>query len=448
MIPDVMNVGTNEIINTARLRQYLSSVGSPFANGADICTCYSMNSQVLGDLPYTTVSNPDNPAPWYDPDVPDSAGFLGLLPLSIEGLDEFPVTREVTAAVSGSGSIGPQRVQPRVITVTALVLGISCCGVEYGLHWLAEALQGCNGGACAGDCMTMYSCCPSQGLTAASYNARYRRTYRRVALTDGPRVTARNGRGTCGDACSTGMCSNDADVVTVEFTLTAGMPWAWTDPIPLLDIDLPASLSPDCVTWCPPGSLDPDCVGVSCIYADCPAPADNCVDPNCTAVDLPTFTNVVSTSCSCSPLAVERNCYTIDLSTRPQWASDVPVITVRAGTDELRNLTITLYQRAPGQEALSCSQLADANRCSPYAVWFISYIPPGGGIVLDGQIDRATLECGGDCQAARNVFGLNGSPAQFPYLDCAEYCLCVETDVLNPPGPNSHLSMSVSGRGL
>src|SRR5262249_36861937 len=151
-------------------------------------------------------------APWYDPDVPESADFAGLMVLSVDGLDDYPVRRSTTAAVSGGASIGPARAQPRTLTVTGILLGATCCAVDYGLHWLGEALVGCTEGNCDGDCLTLYNCCPGQAMTATDFNAAHRRTLRRAALVSGPTPTARTG-----DGCAAGTCQLGADIVTVEF---------------------------------------------------------------------------------------------------------------------------------------------------------------------------------------------------------------------------------------
>ena len=40
--------------------------------------------------------------------------------------------------------------------MTALVLGSTCCGVDYGLRWLGEVLQGWGTGGCDSDCLAVY----------------------------------------------------------------------------------------------------------------------------------------------------------------------------------------------------------------------------------------------------------------------------------------------------
>lgn len=440
MLNDYMAVGGVEVVNHARLRAYLDTVGSPLTSGADICACDSLTAEVLDQLPYTTPDDPDNPAPWWDPDVPESAQFAGFLALSIDGVDDSPMRRTVTNSVIGGGAIGPARALPRTMTVTGILLGATCCAVEYGLHWLSEALQGCSGSACGGDCVSMYKCCPGEDMPADEFNSRHRRTFRRVALVDGPTVTARAGSG----SCAAGQCDMGADIVTVEFVLVAASPWAWTDTVPLLAVAPPVDDSDTCVTWCLSGTTDAACAG-ACQYAECLDPESLCTNPQCGAPTPPEPS--APDTCFCLPLATERACYDLDLSHLPQWSVSVPQITVRAGLHDLRNVTITLYEKTDEQALLTCDEVADFNRCSPHSVFHVQFVPAGGALTIDGQVGRAVVECGGGCESSPDVHGAGGGPPAFRALDCASYCLCVTTDVSNPPAGNALVSLGVSGRG-
>ncbi|WP_405893679.1 hypothetical protein OG272_15605 [Streptomyces sp. NBC_00104] len=429
-------LGGVEVANHARLETYLTSVGSPLTSASG-CSCPTFDAELVGDLPYSTPE--EDGAPWYDPDVPESEDFAGLMVLSVEGLDERPVRRAVTNAVTGGGSIGPARVMPRTITVTGLLLGATCCAVDYGLHWLGEVLEGCTSGQCDGDCLTLYNCCPGEDMDVETFNARHRRSIRRVALVSGPTVTARHG-----DGCTAGECSVGADIVTVEFVLTAGTPWLWTDPIPVMEVAPPVDDGTECITWCLHGSSEPGCEG-GCRLAACPDPTASCSDPACLPPSPPVPT--APDTCFCVPLAVERDCYEMDLSDRPGWSVDVPMITVRAGSSDLRNLTISFYERQPGDAALTCEEIAGRSRCAPHSVYVIKYVPAGGALTLDGQTGRALVECGGVCESSADVYGREGAPPVFTAFTCASYCVCIESDVANPPSSDAVVTVSVSGRG-
>ncbi|MGW2100349.1 hypothetical protein ACWCPX_22125 [Streptomyces olivaceoviridis] len=442
MLVDYVTVGGVEVVNHARLRQYLRTVGSPLTSGADICGCETLTSKVLDPdgLPYTTPDDPLTPAEWYDPDAPESVEFAGVLLLSIDGIDDYPVERSVSTAVTGGGSIGPARVQPRQMTFTAILLGSTCCGVEYGLQFLKAALQGCTGSQCGGDCVEMYACCPGEEMTREEFNAAHRRTFRRVALTSGPKVTGRNGDG----SCAGGTCSMGADIIQVEWTMTAASPFAYTDPVELLDVGLPTDTDGECIQWCvhPPGGAA--CTG--CRLAACVDAEDSCADPSCASAAPPVPSAPVT--CFCNALAVNEAVYEIDLSGRPGWMDDVAQITVYAGSTDLRRLTISLFQRTSADEGLTCEEVAEKKRCEPYAQWTVSYLAAGSELLLDGQTGRAAVYCGGECAPATTVFGRDGAPPSWPVLDCAEYCLLLETDSFEPPAADTRLSLAVSGRAL
>ena len=445
MLNDFASVGDIEVWNTARLGAYLTNVGSPFTSGGQVCSCDELTPTVLG-LPYETYQTPAlDDAPWYDPDYPVSSEYLGFLPLSVSGVDQNPRGRSVSNAVGGGGVFGPVRSLPRTITVTGVIVGASCCGAEYGLHFLSEVLSGCTGDACDGDCFVMYACCPDgETLTADQFNAKYRRTFRRTALVSGPTVVQRQGNG----SCAAGGCAAGGDLITVEFVLVAANPWAWTDTMPLLDVDFPQPL-PDapCIDWCvmDPVTLTGGCDADECLFGVC-TDDSACTDP-LQAVPAPPQPTTPLTS-FCVPIGTESACYDIDLSDRPEWSGDAPMITIEAGSDELRNIRILLFAK-PAGTLLSCDAIADTNRCDPVAEFVITYVPAGGVLVLDGQVGKALLICNDECQTSTNVYGdQNGGPVRFPELGCAEYCLCVEVDNNFPPAADASLSFGVSGRGL
>ncbi|MCM1964828.1 hypothetical protein [Streptomyces sp. G1] len=444
MFSDYLAFGGVEIANSTRLNAYLGpdGVGSPLTSfGA--CVCPTLSAEVLDDEPYTNPA--DDMAPWYDPDVPASAEFAGFMVLSVEGLDENPVRRTYTTAVTGGASIGPRRVQPRVITVTGILLGSTCCGVEYGLHWLGEALAGCTDGACDGDCLITFSCCPGEDdLTPEEFNDQYRRTVRRVALVDGPRVLDRQGTG-----CKAGECTLGADIIRVEFVLVAGTPWLWTDTMPVLEVPAAPDVEDECPTFCivdRGGEPGDGCDGC-CRLGSCPDPVLSSTDAAC-QLPTPPPSPQAPDSCYCLPLAATRVCYEIDLTDRPDWSVDVPMIIVRAGILPVTRMTISFYERTSAHEGLTCDEISDSDRCDAHSVYQVQHVPAGTALTIDGQIERAVVECGDVCETSPYVFGQNGAPPTFKPLDCATYCVCIETDSDNPPGSDALVTIGLSGRGL
>jgi hypothetical protein len=444
MLQDYAEIGGVEVWNMARLSAYLKNVGSPFDTGAAVCSCDTLTRAVIDNDPtapaYDTPAT--DPAPWYDVDVPDSAKFLGFMPISVDGLDDNPRARTVTNAVGGGGVFGPVRALPRTITVTGLLIGASCCGADYGMHWLTEALAGCADTACGGDCATFYQCCPEATETPAQFNARRRRTLRDVALVAGPTVTDRVGGSSCGGTCGGG------EIIQVEFTLVAASPWFWTDPTPVLDVPIPAGGSGDCVDWCVRGSGGAhDCAPSECLFQACVSDSSACSDPLRTPVTPPQ--PQLPTTSFCIPFAPEVACYTLDLTARPGWSADVPMITINSGSSELRNLRIVFYEKPANASGLTCDEVANTNRCNTAEDFVITYMPANSTITIDGQTGKATLDCRGTCVSASTVYGdQDGGPLNIKDLDGCQYCICLESDNLHVSAPDASVSISVTGRGL
>ncbi|MFI0934568.1 hypothetical protein ACH4RG_22960 [Streptomyces sp. NPDC021019] len=479
MLEWYLDLGGTEIANHARLAAYLESVGSPLSS-VSACGCDTFDAALVGDEPY--VSPAVDGAPWYDPDVPESAEFAGLMVLSVEGLDSNPRARTVTAAVTGGAALGPSRVLARTITVTALLLGSSCCGVDYGLNWLGQALEGCTGAGCGGDCMTLFNCCPGAVTTPEAFAARHRRTLRRVALVDGPNVIARRGDG-C--ASGSGCQSSGADLLTVEFVLVAASPWMWTDQVRVLEAPVPTDDGTECIVWCihqpgaeppappvclepgeacPPGSVvaeltDGACdvawpaleehrlapCEKACRFAPCPDEEALCSDPGCRTPTPPV--PPLPDTCACTALAVHQEYYSLDLATSPMWFGQAPTITVFAGSRDLRRVTVTFYERTADMVGMTCEEVAEYARCSPHSVYEIAFVPAGGTVTVDGQTGRATVECSGTCESAPDVYGRGGGPLSVQLLTCDRYCVEIAADALVPAAEDATVAISVSGRG-
>jgi hypothetical protein len=80
--------------------------------------------------------------------------------------------------------------------------------------------------------------------------------------------------------------------------------------------------------------------------------------------------------------------------------------------------------------------------------FYVTYIPASSAVTFDGRTGFATTECRGQCENSTTAYGdQNGGPVQFRELGCAMYCLCIETDTMNPPAADAAVSVTVAGRG-
>lgn len=410
-------LGGVEITNDCRVTAYARNGLKPSTMTVRDCCCADLD-RMLGDAPYRR-PDLDQGVPWVDPNEPDSYDFGGLLVTSVTGLDGAQVERAVIDRIGDGAVIGRRRLRPRTIVVSGLLLGSTCCGVDYGLRWLASALQGslqCGSGGCGGDDLEYLTCCPEiceDSPDFVSYEAcaaPHFRTLREVALTSGPDVTGRIG-GNC-------SCCPGCPAYEVQFTLTSGRPHALRQAVTVADA----------VTWDPDGPESP-CVtwvvGDDCPDDDgCPEPDPCPLDPNCPTVTVPTLPTPIN-PCACEPFTRRRLCVDVPQTAAPIWADSVPVITINAGSQDLRGVRIRFYPNPLGRpfdELDACGFCAELN---------VSYLPASATITLDGTRRQAVVQCPGraDTPAGSIVSGPSGGPLVWPVLECGvPYLVCLEAD--------------------
>lgn len=170
----------------------------PFRTENLACYCRTIDTG-----PY---QSPDfDEAPWWDPDVPESADFLGLL----AEIRLAPIAkRQVGRRQWGGANIGPVVSAPRVVQVRGPMFAASAAGMAYGERWLAQVLAGSSMG-CAGDVLTVLPACPPDDETDGSSALR---ELADIGIIDGPTFTPAGSNAEC-------------RVEDVAFQLVAGMPW-------------------------------------------------------------------------------------------------------------------------------------------------------------------------------------------------------------------------------
>lgn len=231
--------GGQEIANEARTISYLANRQTPTnpdgvpgvsdrwrVNITPCCPCPVLFTDSAGGV--LEYLRPDlDGAPWYDPDVPASAEFLGLLVTGIDGLESV-VTRAVVDRGSAPGGawLGVERLGPRPVTVKGTLVATTCVGLDYGRRWLAHTLANDPCDACDTYALELRTSCPTAITPPASDEGL--KTLYGVGLTDGPKRS--------GQVDEHGPC----DLLDVEFTLTAGEPWLYECPIVALPRTTPA----------------------------------------------------------------------------------------------------------------------------------------------------------------------------------------------------------------
>lgn len=401
------------------------------------CGCCTNLPDALGEH-YSTPAG--DAQPWIDASDPDSADFAGLLITDITGLDFAPFSRTVIDNSAGGAILGRGRYGPRTIVVTGVLIGATCCAVGYGMRWLASMLRGsCDttsaASRCAGDDLEYYTCCPevcedAPGFTSfAACFAPYKRTLHRVALTDGPEIVSTQGTG-CG-------CCESCPVQTIQFTLTAGEPYAYSDPMVIAQGVPLAPSDSVCPIWVkvPPGTA---CSNVG----PCADPPDCTLDPDCPQPVAPPSIPIVANPCSCSPLNISTVCADVPPNSISATAEGVPIIQIFAGMTALRNVVITIYTNPQGLPP------ASLDPCSACAQVTVAYIPPSGTLTLDGTVRKATITCPGSSPTPANtLIGSGFRPFTWPTLDCGNvrYTICVQASTVSV-SPDTAFSLRIVQR--
>lgn len=396
------------------------------------CSCPKL-PQMLGDV--DGYSRPElDDAPWYDPNRSESAEFGGLLITSIDGLDSAPVSRSITDRIGDGAVIGRRRVGARTITVTGLLIGSTCCGIDYGMTWLSSALRGsvncAAAGGCAGDDLEYLVCCPdcdcAEVTDIPDCAADSFRTMRDVACTREPQITGR-----VGGYCS---CCASCPAATVQFQLTAGRPHALLPAVTVVDgatWDPDADDSATCVTWDP----DPDCESTD--DAGCVTDSATCMDEALASIGcgttLPPELPIPTNDCVCEPLTRTRTCVAIPSSVQtPIWSDVVLDLEITAGPNVLRGLRVRFYPNP-----INLPSIDDLDECGFCAEINVSIIPAEATLRIDGSMRRVTVTCigGEEAPAGAAVSGSNGGPYLWPVLDCGvPYIACFEADAATVDG--------------
>ena len=391
MLADYMDLAGVEIVNSARAAVYARARGVP----VECDPCPDLPA-ALGDMPY--VDPATDGAPWYDPAVRESAGVLGVLGLGVAGFDSSPISREPTQLVGDGAVIGAARRQHRELAYTVLLIAAEECALSYGLEWLASALQGSACGGCSGDELCVFSCCPVDG-------ERELRHLYDVGVLDGPEVT------------ETQYLGSGAVLATVTFSLAAGTPWIYREPL---------ATGQEGDGWVPLGSgdlvgpVDPDQV-----YERCLEPAPCAEDPMCPPPPLPPAPPAPASPCYSRGLGTfRRSRISVSPLSQPQWLETVPVLEVRAGSTDMRRLVVRFWQNPQGGE---CE--GDLDPCAACTDINISYLPRGSLLRIDGRVRRSVVECPqvpiGTATSTPTIYGPQGGLYEWPTFTCPTG-LCIE----------------------
>ena len=409
VLAEYLELAGTEIVNSARAYAYGTDWGLPI----DQCVPCDTLPGAVGDEPYTTPE--DDGAPWWDPAVPESAGVLGFLGLEVSGFSTGTISRTPVQLVGDGAALGVARRRHREIAYTVMLLTSDDCAVSYGLEWLASALQGSACGSCSGDQACVFACCPEEG----SNGDREVRHLYDVGLLEGPTVT------------HVQEVDDSGFLVTVEFTLVAGKPWIYREP---LEPGSEWTMLADGAVL----TVDPDQVWQRCIE-----PTPCLEDPQCPPPPLPPRAPIPIADCYPSGRDTFRQSI-ISLSPvdQPAWLESVPVLEVVTGRRPLRRLIVNFWTNPQGGE---CTDITDP--CNACTGMQIPYLPARSLLAVDGRVQRAVVDCPqgavGTASTAPTLYGPRGRSFEWPTFPCSTG-LCIEIlslDVTTAPDARARVLM-------
>ncbi|THA54224.1 hypothetical protein [Streptomyces sp. A1136] len=388
MISDYADFGCTEIINSARASVYARSA----CLLTDCDSCPGIPAAV-NDPPYTDPITDE--APWYDPAVPESGRFLGVMGLDVVGFSRSTLSRDPVQLVGDGAALGVGRRSHREVTYTVLLLVLDDAALSYALEWLSAALQGAAcGGGCQGAELGTFASCPTGDGTGE-----LRHLYG-VGLLNGPQLTS-------------ARHLPEGIIAEATFTLAAAIPWIYREPLQTLTnwVNLASGAL---VT------LDPDE-----IYEDC-VEAEGCLeDPLCPTPPLPFRAPVPVDACYPTGSAqFRRSVIALAPVDQPEWLETVPVLELDTGSLALRRLIVRFWANPLGT---NCMEVADP--CGACTDIQIPYLPANSKLIVDGRTQLAEVECNsGSLDSATStpvLYGPQGGSFEWPIFSCPTG-VCIE----------------------
>lgn len=375
MYDGFLEIGGVEIFNRARAAAYIRAL---LAGRVDVRCDSAGFPAALGHSEYLT---PDiDRAAWLKTTRPAAARFAGFFPGKVEGAENSTHGVTVTEKSGDGAVITSPRYGAKEMRYVATGLALDEEAMEEGMAWLRDVLanDGCSDHdlGCTGRDLRMFATMPTDQLEAYDFT----RTFHKVEVTDPPKVTQK-------------FPVKGFVMWQVEFTVTAGVPWAFTS---LAEV---GTLAMDSAT----NHQDPE--GENC-GAILNAYDEFVADPYFTAISRPPRPPVILPPNLLKFTSWRRRTLTIPSSHTQRWGRAIPVVYVSA-EDPIQYLRLRFYREGMAG-------------CDYDGEFFISYVPANTTLTLNAITRQATMTLpdGKIVPAGHLLFGSDGTPFMWPTLGC------------------------------
>jgi hypothetical protein len=411
-----LSLGGAEIANTSRLLAHANPAPSTDlilaqAQCTALCRVDFMRYDdswpglraYLGDSAYDITN-----APWYDVAIPQSAEFLGIWVMKVDGDGPVPVSRTINDAICPGGIASPHRDAARTVTVEALLIGCSNPGVVYGLEWLS-----CQLGAAkeyAGTTLDFLSAHPENSAAVATT---LRRTMNRVVLTREATISNR---------FNSGGPNRQGSMMAIDWEMGVLDPYTY-GPATAGTITWDTSVT-ESITWAHPPT---------------------CADPS-SCDDIPILSSV-----TCVPNVID-----IEPAPPPVCAGCVPVCSVQTRTfqlpeasgvfcrDEVYSFTITAGAGNDVSANFWLRPCGSTDICDRGNFLSLAGLPAGATVTVDSILGQPYGVVAGErVRQVGIVYTPSGAPWSPAIVDAA---LCWELVVQHEPGLVFTVQYSVRGR--
>jgi hypothetical protein len=403
----LMFAGT-EIANAARTVAYSKAL-IPCVTLVKNCYGCDQLGKALNDTTYTTPVA--DAAPWYDPDFPESARFLGMYPLSMENFSSATTEVTVGESIYDGGYVSAPRRKTREMRVTGMLLGVDQAGAESGLVWLKSVLAGSECGTCDGDEMCFFSYCPdiqsnSTQTTVDTEALKAIRHMRGVSVTEGPKVLAEM------------AFSKGGYGIQVEFIMVATAPYIYTEPVKI------ASANGTTLVTHKTGATAFTITTIPVVTA--PAPPTPIIDPDCPPIPATPKPPSLTNDCGTAPTSFFSYAIYIPDDAIQSWRDGIIQLSITTGSKATRYLRARFLPRPLAGQLPS--DLDPKSQCGSFV---INYIPPNTKVLLDGMTERITYQqgAGQPVSGAHLVSGVGKEVFEWPLLTCGlGYYLIIDVD--------------------
>lgn len=383
--PEIMCLGCVPIVDNERTNAYVKWACEQGLMSPRCFTSVNLNT-CPADSPLVPYTNPaDDLVCWFDPDVPESAEFLGLWIVGMSGLEDDLYSRS-TSDIGGDGSAFNRPQRPgKILTFDVMLLAASCCGMDFGRAWLTNVLrgQGCAHGLtrfsdlCGTTELKLRQCCPNEGDVDTGL-----RTFPIAALTEGLRRADGDRRDNC--------CCN---YQRYTFVMTAATADSFGEFEIVCDGEELDEENIQCRDW------ENGCVEVAAVNP-CGDPTA-CGDLFIDAFESPSLRD----DCFCNPIEVVRTCCCVDEFQSGATTRSI-IIDLMAGSDATnpivakrgaRNTEILIFENPKKLPCPTTQEEFDyfRNNQPICARVTVGYIASGSTLRIDGRTGEAYVLCAG-----------------------------------------------------